>query len=132
MIARKKCSNQLKLSATLALLIVALSACRGASSPSATSNRPSTIPTPATAFERDLEYVRKGSFMRIYIIARPDGNPLDAPDITYLKANTHPETNYWVKTDEGRRIIAGTNFNWSPENMEALSRRFTVEDYTGR
>ena len=70
--------------------------------------------------------------MRVYTIARPDGNPLDAEDIAYLKANAHPQTNYWIRTDEGRRVIAGTNFNWSTENMEALGRRFTVEDYTGR
>ena len=70
--------------------------------------------------------------MRVYVIARPDGRPFDAQDTAYLKANSHPETNYWVKTDEGRRIIAGTNFNWSTENMQALSKRFTVEDYTGK
>ena len=122
----------LKLSTTLVLVIVAFCGCDKSSRPAATANRLSVRPTPATAFERDLDYVRKGSFMRIYVIARPDGRPFDAQDTAYLKANSHPETNYWVKTDEGRRIIAGTNFNWSTENMQALSKRFTVEDYTGK
>ncbi|MBA3439575.1 MAG: hypothetical protein H0T92_06880 [Pyrinomonadaceae bacterium] len=128
----KECRKQLKLSATLVLVIVTFFGCSRSTRPTATANKTSASPTPATAFERDLDYVRKGSFMRVYTIARPDGNPLDAEDIAYLKANTHPETNYWIRTDEGRRVIAGTNFNWSTENMQALGKRFTVEDYTGR
>lgn len=132
MTAKKECRKHLKLNAVFVLAVIAFIGCAKSSRPTATAGKSSVSPTPATAFERDLDYVRKGSFMRVYLVARPDGQPLDAADIAYLKANTHPETNYWIRTDEGRRVIAGTNFNWSPENMQALGRRFTVEDYTGR
>lgn len=83
-------------------------------------------------FEQDLDYVRKGQFAHVYVISRSDGAPLTREDIAYLKANSHPETNMWVITDEGRRAIAGTNFDWTPENFAALGKRFVVEDYTGR
>ena len=38
----------------------------------------------------------------------------------------------WVTTDEGRKVIAGTNFNLEEGNLEVLRKRFVAEDYTGR
>ncbi|WP_162199848.1 hypothetical protein [Pyrinomonas methylaliphatogenes] len=97
-------------------------------------NRTQTMaqPTPRTQFEQDLDYVRKGQFIHIYVISRLDGEPFDSNDIAYLKANAHPETNMWVMTDDGRRVIAGTNFDWTRENFVALSKRFKIEDRTER
>jgi hypothetical protein len=87
---------------------------------------------PLTAFERDLEYVRIGRFTNIYVIARQDNAALNKEDITYLKENTPKETNQWVSTEENRRVIAGTNFPFTPEHLDALRKRFTVEDYSGK
>lgn len=98
-------------------------------------NNPAASPSPRkplTPFERDLEYVRKGQFTHIYVIARPDNGVLGKDDITYLKENTPRETNQWVSTDENRRVIAGTNFEFTPENLDALRKRFTVEGYPGK
>jgi len=99
-------------------------------------NNPAASPSPQrkplTPFERDLEYVRKGQFTHIYVIARPDNGVLGKDDITYLKENTPRETNQWVSTDENRRVIAGTNFEFTPENLDALRKRFTVEYYSGK
>jgi hypothetical protein len=93
---------------------------------------PSPQRKPLTAFERDLEYVRTGRFTHIYVIARQDNAVLTKDDITYLKENTPRETNQWVSTDEMRRVIAGTNFVFTPEHLDALRKRFIVEDYSGR
>ncbi len=100
-------------------------------------NRPSSInappkPTPATEFERDLEKVRVGQYRYVYVFSRPDNAPFTSDDAAYLKANSPLEVNGWYKTDEGRRVIAGSNFTFKPEQMEALKKRFTMEDYTGR
>lgn len=89
-------------------------------------------PQPQTEFERDLDFVRTGHFKYVYVIARPDGAVLDKDDITYLTENTPKETNQRVATDGKRRVIVGTNFVFTPENIDALRKRFTVEDYSGR
>jgi len=99
------------------------------------NNAPASSPSPRkplTEFERDLEYVRTGQFTYIYLISRADGSPLNNDDIAYLKQNAPPQTNQWVLTDEKRRVIAGTNFEFTPENLDALRKRFVVEDYSGK
>lgn len=89
-------------------------------------------PTPATEFERDLEKVRVGQYRYVYVFSRPDNAPFSSDDAAYLKANSPLEVNGWYKTDEGRRVIAGSNFTFKPEQIEALKKRFNIEDYTGR
>ena len=86
-------------------------------------------PSPRTPFEQDVQYVRDGQFTYIMVFSRKDGGVFDKDDVSYLKANSPAQTNQWVKTDEGRRVIAGTNFEFTPENLDALRQRFNVEDY---
>jgi hypothetical protein len=88
--------------------------------------------TPQTPFERDLDYVRKGQFTYVLVFSRKDGGVFDKDDIAYLKANSPAETNQWISTDEGRRVIAGTHFEFKAEHFDALNKRFNVEDYTGK
>ena len=88
--------------------------------------------TPATAFEKDLNYARNGQFSHIYVIARQDGDKFQPGDFSYLKTNAPRETNMWLLTDERHRVIAATNFEFTPENLDALRKKFTVEDYTGK
>lgn len=89
-------------------------------------------PAPRTEFEKDLRYVRNGQFAHIYVFARPDGAVLTSEDIAYLKDNSPKQTNMWVKTEGGHRIIAGSNFDFPAENMAALRKRFSVEESAGR
>jgi hypothetical protein len=88
-------------------------------------------PEPKTAFERDLQFVRNGQFTYVYVFARPDGKPFDKDDGAFLRANA-PQVVDWVTTDEGKRVIAGTNFNLEEGNLALLKKRFVVEDYSGR
>ncbi len=76
--------------------------------------------------------MRDGQFSYMYVFARQDNGPLDKDDVAYLKENAPKETNMWVRTDDGRRVIAGTNFEFKPENLDALRKRFNVEDYSGK
>jgi hypothetical protein len=86
-------------------------------------------PSPKTPFEQDVQYVRDGQFTYIMVFSRKDGGVFDKDDVDYLKANSPGQTNQWVRTDDGRRVIAGTNFEFTPENLDALRKRFNVEDY---
>jgi hypothetical protein len=92
---------------------------------------PSPAPSPLTGFEKDLQYIRNGQYSYVWIFSRKDGKPLDRNDSAFLRTNA-PQVVDWVTTDEGRKVIAGTNFNLEEGNMEALRKRFVVEDYTGK
>lgn len=91
----------------------------------------SPAPSPLTGFEKDLQYIRNGQYSYVWIFSRKDGKALDKNDSAFLRT-TAPQVVDWVTTDEGRKVIAGTNFNLEEGNMEALKKRFVVEDYTGK
>jgi hypothetical protein len=126
-------------SATLILMLVVagvlLSSCSSKRDPSSANNSSATqaapAPPPKTGFEADLDYVRKGQYTYIWVFARKDDKPLDKNDAAYLRTNA-PQVVDWVTTDDGRKVIAGTNFDLAKGNLELLKKRFNVEDYTGK
>ena len=86
---------------------------------------------PLTEFERDMVTVKNGGFGHVYVFARKDGQGLGAADKSFLKAHPPDDVNsMWLLTDQERRVILGTNVDFTPENLGALAKRFTVEDYT--
>ena len=97
-------------------------------SPSATA---SPQASPLTGFEKDLQFIRNGQYSYIWVFSRKDGKPLDREDSVFLRTNA-PQVVDWVTTDEGKKVIAGTNFNLEEGNLEKLKKRFVAEDYTGR
>jgi len=120
----------------LILLVLLLAGCGSKDQTVGNSTQlPSPAPpaqsTPQTDFERDLQFIRNGQFAYVWIFSRKDGKPLDAADSNFLRTNA-PQVVDWVKTDEGRKVIAGTNFNLEEGNLSALRKRFVVEDYTGK
>lgn len=130
----------LRLGATLlALLLVTslLYGCKGSDSGSSSNSgsaQTKAAPTPRTDFEQKLDYVRNGQFNHIYVFSRKDGGPFDRDDVAYLTAHSPvgEKTNMRVKTDDGRRVVIGTNFEYEQAQFDALSKRFNIEDYTGR
>ena len=92
---------------------------------------PTVQATPLTGFEKDLQFVRNGRFAYVWVFSRKDGKPLDKDDGAFLRTNA-PQVVDWVQTDEGKKVIAGTNFNLEEGNLSALQKRFIVEDYTGK
>jgi hypothetical protein len=115
---------------------ITLSSCSGGNTNTIPSNGsvavPSTpVPSPRTGFEADLDYVRKGQYTYVWVFSRKDGKPLDKNDAAYLRTNA-PQVVDWVTTEEGKRVIAGTNFDLAKGNLELLKKRFNVEDYTGK
>ena len=100
-------------------------------SQSAASQQPSKEQVAPSAFERDLQFIRNGQFTYVWVFSRQDGKPLDKDDGAYLRKNA-PQVVDWVTTDEGKRVIAGTNFDLEQGNLPLLQRRFVVEDFTGK
>lgn len=124
--------------ATLALLLIAglLGGCRKSGSNSSGSGSPQqkAAPSPVTDLERQLQYVRDGQFNHIYVFSRKDGGVFDKDDVAYLTANSPvgEKTNMRVKTEDGRRVVVGTNFEYTQENFDTLAKRFNIEDHTGK
>ena len=87
--------------------------------------------SPLTGFARDLQYVKNGGYTYVWAFSRKDGKPLDKDDGAFLRTNA-PQVVDWVTTDEGKKVIAGTNFNLEEGNLAALRKRFVTEDYSAR
>ena len=122
------------------VLLVGLlfSACGGgAPSSTNTTSTPSPestaapSPSPQTEFEKDLQFIRNGGYTYVYVFSRKDGKPLDPTDSSFLRTNA-PQIVDWARTDSGKKVIAGTNFNLEQGNLAALKKRYNVEDYSGK
>lgn len=121
----------------LLLLTALYGGCRKASDSSNGSGttQSATAPTPPrTDFDQKLQYVRDGQFHHVYVFTRKDARAFDREDVEYLNANSPigEKTNMRVKTDDGQRVIIGTNFEYTQEQFDALGKRFNIEDYTGK
>jgi hypothetical protein len=114
------------------------SAC-GGGSPSPTNSTASASPestaapspSPMTEFEKDMQFIRNGGYTYVYVLSRKDGKPLEPTDSTYLRTNA-PQVVDWARTDGGKKVIAGTNFNLEEGNLAALKKRYNVEDYSAK
>ena len=124
-VARHQSARRLLLA--LALLITcALAACDRNASQSQNA-RP-----PKSDFERSLDTIRTGQHVKIYVIRRMDGQPLQPEDRQYLRDIKPMKTGMWVVTQDNTTAIAGAGFEFEPELLADISKRFTVEDYTGK
>jgi hypothetical protein len=129
--------NRVNRTGAVLLLIAALlfAACSGSpGDANTTSSAPTPAaasPSPLTDFEKDLQFIRNGQYTYVWIFSRKDRKPLDSADGNFLRTNA-PQVVDWVKTDEGRKIIGGTNFNLEEGNLEAIKKRFVAEDYSGK
>ena len=117
--------------ALLLLSAIAGTACKGGNQTSSDPPPPVPAPSPKTGFEADLEWVKKGQYTYVWVFSRKDGKPIDKDDAAYLRQNA-PQVVDWVTTDEGKKVIAGTNFNLAEGNLGLLQQRFNAEDYSAR
>lgn len=121
----------------LILIALFLTACGGSTTdtaseaPASASPQASVQSSPLSEFEKDLQFIRNGGFTYVWLISRKDGKPLEPTDSIFLKANA-PQVVDWIKTDGGKKVFAGTNFNLEEGNLEFLKRRYVMEDYSGK
>lgn len=117
------------------LILPFVSACNSGTENSRSNESATTqsvpSPSPKSAFERDLQFIRNGQFTYVWVFSRADGKPIDRDDAAFLRKSA-PQVVDWVTTDEGKRVIGGTNFDLEQGGMPELRKRFVVEDYTGK
>ena len=110
-------------------------ACRGGAGETSV-NQAEPPPAPSTPekkvddFQDNLDSVQRAGFDFIYGFRRPDGGVFTSEDKKYLKDNSPPETNQWRLTEDEKGVVAGSNYKFFPQNLEALRKRFVVEDYS--
>ena len=95
------------------------------------SNQATAKASPLTGFAKDLQYIRNGQYTYVYVFSRKDKKVLDKEDGDFLRKNA-PQVVDWVSTEEGKKVIAGTNFNLEEGNLALLRKRFEVEDLSGK
>jgi hypothetical protein len=124
---------KVKLFLVTLLVVAALGACSKSGPEESTndSSSPKPAASPLVGFEKDLQYIRNGQYTYVWVFSRKDGKPLDKEDGAYLRVNA-PQVVDWVTTDEGKKVIAGTNFNLAEGNLELIKKRFNAEDYSSR
>ena len=127
-VMKRKLSTSLL--ALLLLSVIAVTACNRVNQTSS-DPPPPPPPAPKTEFEEKLEWVRKGQYTYVWVFSRKDEKPIDKDDAAYLRENA-PQVVDWVLTDDGRKAIAGTNFNLAEGNLGLLQQRFNAEDYSAR
>lgn len=86
---------------------------------------------PRDDFEDRLKSVQTGGFQFVYAFRRKDGGVFVSEDKRFLKENSPPDTNQWVLTSDEKAAIAGSNYLFTPENLENLKKRFEIQDYSG-
>ena len=83
-----------------------------------------------TDFASDLDAMQIAGFTLIFVVRRKDGAVLNTDDIAVIKLQT-ADTNRRVKTDNDRAVMIGSNKEIPKENVDALSARFAVENFSG-
>ena len=131
----RKFNNRFSIKLFLYLAVIALFNFACEPSPSMLEN--SNVPPPSeatqtdnnlTSLEREIRDMKNVDFQFIYVFKRRDGGVFDAEDKQYLRANRPVEINRFSATDDGKAFVAGSNFNFPPENLENLRKRFVIED----
>jgi hypothetical protein len=87
-----------------------------------------TIELKKKTFDDDVASVRYSEYTWIFVLRRRDGKAIDGDDSKFIRANTPPETNQRLVSDEGKAVIMGTNFRFYPGQWDAVNKRFEIQD----
>jgi hypothetical protein len=82
-----------------------------------------------TPIQREIRDMETANFKIIYVFKRRDGGVFDKEDKKFLSANKG-DTNRFILTEDEKAYVAGSNYPLLLENLEALQKRFIVEDYS--
>lgn len=98
---------------------------------SATANANSAAQTPQTPLESELARLQRANFRQIIAFSRKDGGKITDEDKEYFREYAPSmQINQRLVTDDDQYFVAGTNYVFTPEQLEALGKRFAIEDYT--
>lgn len=98
------------------------------------SDKPEPQKNPSTPFEKALFNVRVGDFEQVLVFRRKDGGKFTEEDKEFLRQNSpnspDKNVNRWTACDDGTCFVAGTNNEFTRENLIALQSRFDAKDYS--
>ncbi len=98
--------------------------------PTATPIVDETPQVPVDDFAERLKSVQTGGFDFVYAFRRKDGEVFTSEDKKYLRENLPPDTNQKQLTSDEKAVIIGSNYIFPLENLDALKKRFKIEDYS--
>ena len=107
-------------------------ACQSVSKDSANPETSSISTEKKDDFAERLRAVQDVNFDYIYAFRRKDGGEFEKEDKVFVKQNAPFGTNQWVLTADGKVVIAGSNYKFTPKNLENLRNRFNIEDYSNK
>lgn len=115
----------------LLLVSVLFSACtyRSFDEPKSNVNSASSV-NKISDFDREVKAMKTADFDYIFAFRRKDGGVFTSEDKQFIKANSHYATNRFTLTKDEKVIVAGSNFEFSEENLNALRENFDVEDFS--
>lgn len=121
---------RIALLSVLAFFVLINAAC-GDSSAQKNSNAANASPeVKLTAVEKDVKSMQTANFEYIFVFRRKDGGVFDGEDKTYLKTNSPADTNRFVLSDDDKAVVAGSSYEFKPENLEKLGERFNIENFS--
>ena len=87
--------------------------------------------TPQTPLESELARLQRANFRQIIAFSRKDGGKITDEDKEYFREYAPSmQINQRLVTDDDQYFVAGTNFVFTPEQLDALGKRFAIEDFT--
>ncbi len=81
-------------------------------------------------FDKQVKAMKTADFNYIFAFRRKDSGVFTSEDKQFIKANSHYATNRFTLTKDEKVIVAGSNFEFSEENLNALRENFDVEDFS--
>ncbi|HEX8399533.1 MAG TPA: hypothetical protein VF644_19010 [Pyrinomonadaceae bacterium] len=111
-------------------------ACSGEANPDRagrgnSANANSAVQMPQTPLEIELARLQRANFRQIIAFSRKDGGKITDEDKEYFREYAPSmQINQRLVTDDDQYFVAGTNFVFTPEQLDALGKRFAIEDFT--
>lgn len=90
----------------------------------------STPHIPIDDFAERLASVQTGNFEFVFAFRRKDGDVFTGEDKRFLKENIPLDANQKQLTSDEKAVIVGSNYPFTTENLDALKKRFKIEDYS--
>jgi hypothetical protein len=95
------------------------------------ANANTAAQTPQAPLEIELARLQRANFRQIIAFSRKDGGKITDEDKEYFREYAPSmQINQRLVTDDDQYFVAGTNFVFTPEQLDALGKRFAIEDFT--
>lgn len=126
----RKITYRIVLLSVFAVLILTNLACEDSSAQKNSNAANASPEVKLTAVEKDVKSMQTADFQYIFVFRRKDGGVFNGEDKTYLKTNSPADTNRFLLSDDDKAVVAGSSYEFTPENLEKLDKRFNIENHS--